>query len=188
MEAVYALLGTILGFVLSEISQFIRDNRTESRKEKALRKILKSEFEFNLLNIRKYKAEIDKIIVDEIDPKIMRIKKARRIIDILFPGIRNIVFEGQLENIATLLHKDEVERSLSFHELLRIEESFRNEFHKSYKQQKDEWDLASGGSGMVSIDRSFGLTHKLDKSAIENWDEYYGILCRIIESGNPIRK
>ena len=187
VEALFTILGTILGFVLSELAQIRREKQNERKQATSVRTLINLEVDLNLRSLLEFWSNVNQIEKKDEDIELHKQKLARRFIDLPLPEFQTRSFERQLHLIAASLNEQEVTQLFQFYDRLSRIETLREKLALFAREQKAEWDLASGGSNMVPIGRSFGMAHKFSTNASSLWDESESLIAQLIAKGNPLK-
>jgi len=79
------MIGTILGFVLSEWAARQREKSTEKRQTRTVRTMLSLEIDQNLNLLRDFWSKVRQVDESEQDPNLARSRLARRMIELPLP-------------------------------------------------------------------------------------------------------
>jgi hypothetical protein len=186
--ALLTLLGAIIGFVLSEISQYFRNNKNEAKQKESVRKIVYLEIEKNLELLRAFNKTINdpEGITLPVDTKgdkesesVRKYQLALRFLGIPFPTFLTLSYESQLQYFSLAFQENEINKIFSFYNFFPRLTTIKNYL----KSAKDAYDR------MKELPRDQTTYHAAINfltAAPPLWDEMSLIICEILEHGNPI--
>jgi len=168
VEALYTLLGTVIGFLLSEWAQSRREGREETRHSAAVANVISTEIAINQDFLARYKASALKAPQDEPQgdpPSLANHRAARAMLEIPLPSFPTQAYDSLLPDLGNALKPDELTACFVFYDGLSKLQAIRGAIAAALRDQREEWNLASGGSGSVPIGRAFGMARKFDRDA-----------------------
>lgn len=116
MEAALVAFGVILGTVMSELSFWLREWRTDKRAAKRVRTMINVEIAQNLDLARDYLESLTKDFVDsgtppgyrESEPDDISYVHAWRLVSLPLPPWRSVLWESQLSELTTALSEKQI--------------------------------------------------------------------------------
>jgi len=187
IEAVFAIVGTIIGFALSEIATAIRERRSEKRQAKSVRTLLKLEMTLNLQRLQGFWAKVSLLPETRGDFDDQKRALGRQLIDEPLPEFEREAFESQLSHLAGVLREQEVVQVLRFYDRLRRVESVRAELTVSLSEQREEIRVATKGGAAGGMGRmlAYSPPTPFNEKAPRLWDEVEQLVSQIQSEGNP---
>lgn len=186
MEALFTLLGTILGFLLSEFSTWRRTSRNEVREAKATRIIVSLEIDLNLESLKEFIKEANKINLEDGDAQKRKKTLARFFTEFPFPNWRKEAFTSQLSVLPHALSEQEVVKVFQFYDRLQRIDIIRNDLLISLELQKSELEGARITKGAYSV-LAYLPNHPFNDKASKNWDEGKSLAAQLLAKGNPLK-
>jgi hypothetical protein len=189
VEAIFTIIGTIIGFALSEVATAIRECRGEKRRTRSVKTLLKLEMTLNLQGLRDFWTKVSTLPEAQEDLDSQKRALARQLIEEPIPQFERGAFESQLSHLASALEEHEVLQVLQFYDRLRRLESIRAEFIESLSEQQQELQAAAPGAA-IGDSLTSGLAYYLlsrlfNEKAPRLWDEVELLVNQILAKGNP---
>jgi hypothetical protein len=187
IEAIFAILGTILGFALSEWAQYRRDKKEESRVAESVCTLVALEIDMNLKKLIDFWEEVIDIEDSAEDEDSRKRELARQIINLPFPDFFRDALQTQMGHLPTSMDKELLSRVLQVYDRFMHLQIIRDTLALASYEQKADWNLASQGRGYVRGSAIFGLSRRFDKSAPDICDEFTNTVNDLITDGNPLQ-
>jgi len=185
MEAIYVVVGTILGFALNELSTRWREHRTEKRQARACRALLSLEIDQNLALLRDWWSEVTDIDSSLLyDPDDHYLLPASRLIELPLPSWSHKMWESQSQFLAIALNHEEIRQLSEIHGGIDTIEAIHSALTGAYAQQQE--DLRSVRSKTGSAILPFGLTLRFHAAAPQLWTECARVVSELLTRGNPL--
>jgi len=181
------IVGTVLGFLLSEQGTKKREEREEKKQAKSSGAIVCLEIDINLGLLEEFHRQVNQGIETTDSPDIRKRKLAHRFIEVPLTEFKRAAFESQLYLLGLSMPEQELTRVFLFYDCLSKIEALRNTSTIAYQEQQESWNLASQGKGFVSAG-VMGLSRKFDANAPKHWEECESLITRLINEGNPLKK
>lgn len=191
IEAIFTLVGTVLGFFLSEWTQSRREKRKQFQLSKSVKGVVSTEIDSNLVLVKRIHDEAlsmneDQQNEDEENSQNNYKKAGRIIIDLPIPSFSSKAFDNQLSDLGQALSRDELNKCFSLYNDLYRLEAIRRTLINASEIQREEWKLASGGSNVVPVGRAFWMNRKFDNTAPDLINELSEIVEVVLNTGNPL--
>ena len=189
IEAIFTIVGTIVGFALSELATIIREGRSEKRQSKSVKTIVKLEMELNLQMLREFWSRVTQFSEPEVDPDTRKRSLARQFfIEVPFPVFKREALESQLPLLAGALHEQEVVRVFQFYDHLSKLKLIESKLTTSMHEQREETRAATapGSSGGLGQVLAYYPPMPFDDSAPNLWDECERLVTQLLNEGNPL--
>lgn len=189
IDAILGILGVILGFILSELAQIRRERNNEKKQAQSVRVLICLEIDMNLRSLGDFWSQVTNIEGEHSeDVNLRKWRLAKRFIDIPFPELQSRSFEMQIPQLSISLSELEITLVFQFYERLNRLVTLRENLNTFSIDQQNEWNIASGGSGSIPLEKSFGMAHKFDRNAPLLWDECESLIAQLVAKGNPLKK
>lgn len=187
IEAIFTIVGTIIGFALSEIATAIREGRSEKKQAKSVKTLLKLEMTLNLRRLQDFWAKASMLPETPEDLDDQKRALTRQLINEPLSEFERDAFESQLSHLAGVLKEQEVLQVLRFYDRLRRVESIRAELMASLSEQKQELQAATTGGVAGSQFRTIAYfpPTPFNEKAPRLWDEVEQLVSQIRSEGNP---
>jgi len=185
MEAILGVVGIILGFALSELAAWWRQNRTEKKQARAVRTLLTIEIDQNLALLRDWWSEvtdIDSSLLYDADDYYLI--PASRLIELPLPSWSHKMWESQSQFLAIALNHEEIRQLSEIHGGIDTIEAIHSALTGAYAQQQE--DLRSVRSKTGSAILPFGLTLRFTAAARQLWPECKRAASELLTRGNPL--
>ena len=177
IATVGTIIGTILGFFLSEWSTKRREDRNEKKQAQSVRTLVSLEIDRNLNLLRDYWPQVEQAADPNDGAEGRKVKFARRFVELAFPEWKREILDSQLSLLATALHEQEVVQVFQFYDRISKVEALRNGLVLA--AQEDKEDQRS------PVRNSYGLPMAFSKRALMYWDECEDIVAQLLGKGNP---
>lgn len=186
VEAIFTIIGTIIGFVLSEWAQSHRDKKERTQRIQAVRTLLSLEIETNLRKLTDFWNEANEIDEQATGDSSRKLQLAHRIIQLPFPDISRGALQSQMGQLPVAMDKECLSRVLQVYDRLTQLQVLRDALATLWQDQKADWDSVSQGRGAVpwSVTR---LSRRFDHSAPAICDEFTSVVKTLIADGNPLQ-
>ena len=189
IDAIFGILGVVLGFVLSELAQIRRERSNEKKQAQSVRVLICLEIDMNLRSINDFWLQVTNEEEQPGEDVILRkTRLARRFVDTPYPDLQSRSFEMQIPQLSTSFNELEITLVFQFYERLNRLVILRESLNTFSIHQQDEWNSVSGGSNAIPLGKSFGMAHKFDKNAPKLWDECESLVAQLVAKGNPLKK
>jgi hypothetical protein len=179
-----AIIGVLLGFVLSQLATSIRDLRFANKKARSIRRIIELEIEHNLglLTFLKGKVELAHK-ADQFTPQ-----------SILFPVWQRKGFESHLPAMPDALNENNIVEVFAFYrdlELLGDAYSRILALKTARASAIEAGNEASHGSrgstsNMFKAGEKWSEAEKIHDEMLEQWESFEQLIRKVLESGNPL--
>lgn len=186
VEALFTLLGTILGFALSEFSTWRRESRNETRQAKATRTIVSLEIDLNLEFLKEFIEQANKLNLENSDIEGRKKALARFFTEFPFPNWSREAFTSQLSSLPNALSEQEVVKVFQFYDRLQRIDIIRNESILAIELQKNEIEAATISRGPYR-QMAYLPNKPFDDKASNYWDEGKSLAAQLLAKGNPLR-
>ncbi|NLJ37860.1 MAG: hypothetical protein GX432_03750 [Candidatus Atribacteria bacterium] len=120
------------------------------------------------------------------DEVLQKEKMARRLLDMPIPSFSKNYFESQMHLLTYGLSDVEIISISKHYEKLKRLETIRDKYQEFAVEQKNDWNLVSGGSRVVPISKAWGVPRKFSANAAILWDEFQRLILDVFEIGDPI--
>ncbi len=185
-EALFTLLGTILGFILSEFSTWRRESRNETRQAKATRTIVSLEIDLNLEFLKEFIEQANKINLVDSDIQGRKKALARFFTEFPFPNWSREAFTSQLSSLPHALSEQEVVKVFQFYDRLQRIDIIRNDLIAALELQKTELEAATISKGYYS-QLAYIPNEPFNDKASNYWDQGKSLAAQLLAKGNPLR-
>lgn len=118
IEALFTILGTIIGFGLSELATFFRKRREDKRFTESVKTILKLEIDLNLQMFGEFWSQVNQLngAIEDLEARKRRL--ARRLIEVPLPALRKEALQSQFSLLAWAISEQEVIQVFQFYDRL----------------------------------------------------------------------
>jgi hypothetical protein len=183
------IIGTVLGFLLSEWSTKRREDRSEKRQAQSTRAILSLEIDSNLNLLRTFWARVNQLENFGQEPEERKRKLAQNFIELPLPAWNREVLESQIPFLPAAAREEEIVRVFQFYDHLRRLEAIRNDLILAMEVQRDELRAATKGSVGHGIGRVFAYLppRPFDEKSPACWDECESLVAQLLAKGNPLK-
>ena len=187
IEALFALLGTVIGFVLSEWATTRRENRNEKRQAQTVRALIGLEIERNLSLLRDFWSQLKTTPLPENDAAANKRRLAQRFVELPLPEWKQRVLDSQLSFLPLAIHEKEVTQVFLFYDRLSNLQACRAQLTvlSQDKTQQQRADRQTFRGEPMPI--SGYVPPKFDTNAPAIWDQCESIVAEIEAEGNPLR-
>jgi hypothetical protein len=186
IEALFTLLGTILGFALSEFSTWRRESRNETRQAKATRTIVSLEIDLNLEFLKEFIEQANQINLEKSDLQERKKSMARFFTEFPFPNWSKEAFTSQLPSLPLALSEQEVVKVFQFYDRLQRIDIIRNDLLAALDIQKSELEAATISKGYFR-QLAYSPNKPFDDKASNYWDEGKSLAAQLLAKGNPLK-
>lgn len=181
LEDLLALVGVVLGFVLSELSQARKERRRTALQVRGVRLLLQQEIFLNLRRLeelwRAVEAEPSRDVSKNYDAVALR--HAKRLLETPISGFSRASLTSQLGNLPEALSEKEIASILEFHDDLDSLTTIRSALGRASTEQYEIWMKATEGTGVVSGASFMASPRPLDTLAPKVWPECQQIVERL---------
>jgi hypothetical protein len=186
MEIVAAIIGVILGFGLSELSQWWRETRKETSHLNTIRHLLGIEIQHNLdIVVEIRRAIMESKPESEGDAIVHR---CQRFAGQIFPDFHDRAFVSQSSGLVSSLTVETTARMFTHYDLINAMEALRKKMEFADAQQDQAWMMAGGGRSSVTIRLGeSGPDMIFNKSCAYFWKKLDQLLTDIERNGNPMK-
>jgi len=186
IETVYTLLGTILGFALSEISSRRKESRNEVRQAKATRTIVSLEIDLNLEFLKEFIVQANRLNLENKNIQERKKALAHFFVEYPFPDWSKEAFSSQLSSLPHALSEQEVIKVFQFYNRIQRIDIIRNDLLAALDLQKIELDAATISRGYYR-QLSHNPSKPFDDKASNYWDEGKSLAAQLLAKGNPLK-
>jgi len=181
------LLGTVVGFFLSERGTKRREERNEKRQAQSVRTMVSMEIDRNLELLEESWREVNDTPESDDDQEARKRVLARRFIELPLPTWNRESLDSQLLLLPMALSEQQIVRVFQFYDRLSKLGAIRTELAMAAEVQREEWMAASGGQGMIPMHISHFLRRKFDEKAPTYWGECQRNVENMLTEGNPLK-
>lgn len=194
LQATTALIAVVLGFLLSQLAEWARGRRSDSRRRRSVRRLVQLEKRKNLEEVRRLWENVlgsrDEWMSEQ--GKFLFVELARRIADTPFPVIQKEAWRANLPYLAGTFEEDELEREWGVYEKIdRLQAIYlffvdaNNERVEAYRH-----DSAIQGRATLSVISGLSFADSVKRYAVEFKDlvELVLELKNAEEGGNKERR
>lgn len=177
LEAIFGIVGVVIGFLFSEGATRIREHETERKQARSVRLLIGLEIDRNLNLLQVF---WDKVISTDVsDPELRSKALALKFIEYPMPRWQTEGLNSQLPHLAMALLEEEIVAVLKFQERLDLLVKLREELLKS----------ARGTIQSYGIGRETILPDAIDfvQKVPSYWDQCERIVTEIQRDGNPLQ-
>ena len=187
VEALFTILGTILGFILSELSTRYRESRNEIRQAKSTRTIVSLEIDLNLEFLREFIEKANQIDLENKGVEERKKALARFFMEYPFPDWSKEAFTSQLPLLPNALSEQEVIKVFQFYDRIQRTDVIRNNLLLALQLQKSEVKAATKNTYMFFSEMSYIPDTPFDGKASSYWDEGKSLAAQLLAKGNPLK-
>ena len=189
-EVLFALVGTIVGFVLSEVATLLRARRDDKRVAASVRIMLGLEIGSNLGMVNDLWSRIEQPVPGDRSPQAQKLVQARRLVQLPVPSFSNDAYRSQLGLLPKAANAAEIARVVEIYDRLKRIEALRGEMQVLAREQEDELRAATkqeaGFSGPSRL-LSYFPSSPFDDRSPDLLEECTGLIMGLLEGGNPLR-
>ncbi len=174
------LIGVILGFILNEISKWIRDRRTIKKQRQSVKTLLILEVDHNLAMLQKYWTDISDIGNIQSDSEQARITKGTKLIKLPMPRWSHKMWESQFPLLSQSLTNEEIMSIHDFHSKLDLLDEIKFNLLRIESKTNEDARLENRTLASLSI-------WSFKYGAIELEKKFENIVIDLFSKGNPVK-
>ena len=184
MEIAAAVIGVILGFILSEFAQWIRASLDFNKSEKIARSYISIEIQHNLSVLE----EIKQTILETNDDPDGRtaLHRCYKFITLPFADFHDRAFMSQFNIIASSLEKNIAAQLLCHYDKITALNNLRSKMEQTKAREDHARIVASSGRSTVGCDFANQPYTPFLHSASEYWKLLDQLMTEISTNGNPL--
>lgn len=186
VETLFTILGTILGFVLSELSTRYRESRNEIRQAKSTRTIVSLEIDLNLEFLREFIEKANQINWENKSVEERKKFLARFFMEYPFPDWSKEAFTSQLPFLPNVLSEQEVIKVFQFYDRIQRIDVIRSELLLALQLQNSEVQAATKNNHMGFREMYYIPNTPFNDKASSYWDKGKSLAAQLIAKGNPL--
>jgi len=179
IATVGTIIGTILGFFLSEWSTKRREDRNEKKQAQSVRTLVSLEIDRNLNLLTDYWPRVEQAADPNDDAQGRKIKLASKFIELAFPEWKREILDSQLPLLAMALREQEVVQVLQFYDRLSKVEALRNGLVSAAQEDKED--------RRAPVRNSYSSSMAFSRKALVYWDECESTVAQLLGKGNPLK-
>ena len=192
-----SIICVLIGFLLSEIRNWIHEKSKEKKQSESVRTIISLEIEQNLSLLENFWKRLNNFIKEEKDKDIkdkdsISTKLSYRFIEMPELNWNHKFVESQLSFMSLAFNKDEINKIMNFHSQLDAITEIQKKL--SFIKNKADEKGYTRASQMKSADifghlvASYTSNSTFIKKAPELWGECERIVLEVLDKGNPLNK
>ena len=186
MEIFAAVVGVILGFLLSEIAQWLRASRADAKDIQSARAFIALEIQHNLSVLAEIKQSVIGDNPDQENNALLH--RCYRFVSLPFPEFHDRAFLTQMSIISSSLDAQTATSLLRHYDKINTLTSLRQKMEEAKSRQDHAWLVASGGRNSVRCDDfGSGPSIPFDQSINSFWKQLDLLLTDIGQNGNPMK-
>lgn len=185
IEALFTILGTILGFVLNEMSSVWREKRKRREEDLSVCTLLTIEIDYDLKLLSEFWEKIAQDDKSEEDKFLKEIHLAYEFVQSPLPPWTRRMWDGQMARIASALKEDEIREVNAFHSRLDSVASIQSTLSGLLAEQNA---FSRTTKDTVVTFGFFGPPRPFDKKASDLYNQCRNIIEECLRRGNPLIK
>jgi hypothetical protein len=187
VEALFTILGTILGFVLSELSTRYRESRNEIRQAKSTRTIVSLEIDLNLEFLKEFIEKANQIDLESKGVEERKKSLAHFFMEYPFPDWSKEAFTSQLSLLPNSLSEQEVIKVFQFYDRLQRIDVIRSNLLLALQLKKSEVQAAIKNNYVGFREMYYIPNTPFNDKASSYWDEGKSLAAHLLAKGNPLK-
>jgi hypothetical protein len=184
----YAWLGIVIGFLLSEASKLMWSILSRRRKAKGVRRIIQYEIEHDLGLLDQF---WKRILATPTPPGSEYPVKCNQFVTLPFPAFRDQALTSNSAGLANMISRKTIEKIFTFYAGLSALRDLRTIVQATKDQETENWRVASKGTHTVhftSKDPDWNLpASPLSEQAKDLWKQTENIVEPLLQKGNPLK-
>jgi len=186
------IIGTFLGFALSQLGHYIKEKRVDKRQKQSVRKIINLEVEHNIKLLKEYFEMLNTMNEQERDEASKNIAnepiiKSYKFISSSPPQWSHIMWESQMMYLSLALNDEKILRIHRFHTKLDRINKIYNEFIKLHEEHKDLLEKTGSLPNPKKIWFLLQKDSEKNDRVIKLWSEILDIYYSIDNNVNPVK-
>jgi hypothetical protein len=179
-----ALLGVVVGALLTFLLGWFRDWRIECQQARSVRVMLSRDVEGNLAALRVFWGDASGAGDEEGDPDWACVLRARRLTELPMPAWGRRAWESPVPLLTRSLRAAEIRQVGAVYDGLDAVLAIRSTLSALKDDQAEESRAYRSSSGPQSI---VGPPRPFDRSASALWGKFEQIVRGLLDSGNPLQ-
>ena len=183
------LIGTILGFFLSEWSTLRKEERTEKKQAKSIKMMISLEIDCNLKALHEFWLEVNQTNNQDKDINAQKRIKAGRFVRSTSFLLSREVLDSHLSVISIALQEQESVQVIQFYDRIRRLEAIRSSLFITLEKDEEEFlkETTPGPAGFRMASLGYRPFQTFTHRAEELWNECESIVAQIFAKGNPLK-
>jgi len=183
IEALFTIIGTILGFLLNEVSSRWREKRKRQEEEQSVRTLLAIEIDYDLKLLHEFWQELKQADKPEEDEKLREIRLARELAQSPLPSWTHRMWEGQVAYIASALNEHQIREVNAFHRRLESIAGIQRTLSDLLAEQHAYSRTTNGTLDRYGL---LGPPRPFDDRAPALWSQCRRTVGETLQRGNPL--